>query len=140
MVIKTVVHFEIPAGDLGKLRKFYSDVFGWKFEKAPMPDMEYWMITTGPRNRSVGGGMYEKNNENDRPRNFIGVEEIDKAIESFKAAGGTELVGKQEVPGMGWSFIGTDPEGNTIALWEAATRRQARRAKRSTRRSRRTNK
>jgi len=129
MVTKTIVHFEIPASDPAKLSRFYSEVFGWKFEKAPMTEMEYWMITTGPRGKSVGGGMYKKMAPDEGPRNYIGVDKIDKAIESFKKAGGKELVGKMEVPKMGWSFIGVDPEGNTIALFEAMmpARRRAKR-------------
>lgn len=134
MVVKSIVHFEIPAEDVEKLSKFYSDVFGWKFEKAPMTEMEYWMITTGPRNRSIGGGMYKKQ-QGEAPRNYIGVDKIDAAIEKFKGAGGKEVVGKMEVPGMGWSFIGTDPEGNTIALFEAMSRRQVHRAGRAARRA-----
>lgn len=119
MVVKTIVHFEIPASDPEKLSRFYSDVFGWKFEKAPMPGMEYWLITTGPRGKSVGGGMYPKMGPDDRPRNFVNVENIDSAIQAFKSAGGSQVVEKMEVPGMGFSFIGADPEGNVIALWEA---------------------
>jgi len=129
MVVRTVVHFEIPAKDAEKLAAFYGSVFGWKFEKAPMPGMDYWLITTGPRGKSVGGGMFVRSGPDDRPRNFILVEEIDAAIRAFRDAGGTEVVGKMEVPGMGYSFIGADPEGNHIALWEAImpTRRAARR-------------
>ena len=117
-VTPTIVHFEIPADDIELLRKFYSEVFGWKFEKASMPEMEYWMITTGPRGKSVGGGMYKKM-AREGPRNFIAVSDIDEAIGRFSRAGGREIVGKQEVPKMGWSYIGADPEGNVIALWEA---------------------
>jgi len=124
MVTKTVVHFEIPANDPETLSKFYSEVFGWKFKKESMPDMDYWMISTGPRGKSVGGGMYKKMAPNEAPRNYIGVEKIDKYVEAFKNAGGKELVGKTEVPEMGWSFIGVDPEGNTIALFEATARRR----------------
>jgi uncharacterized protein len=125
-VVPTIVHFEIPADDVGSLSKFYSEVFGWKFEKAPMPEMEYWMITTGPRGKSVGGGMYKKM-AREGPRNFIAVTDIDEAITKFSKAGGREMVGKQEVPGMGWSYIGSDPEGNVIALWEAAMTATSRR-------------
>lgn len=80
--------------------------------------MEYWLIRTGPPEETVGGGMYAKMDVNDLPRNYIGVDSIDEAIKKFKSAGGTETVGKQEVPGVGWSFIGRDPEGNPIALFE----------------------
>ena len=118
MVVKTIVHFEIPAKDAEKLSRFYSEVFGWKFEKTSMPGMDYWLITTGPRGKSVGGGMYRRAGPDDRPRNFIHVDDIDESIRSFKSAGGTEVVEKMEVPGMGFSFIGADPEGNVIALWE----------------------
>ena len=128
-VTPTIVHFEIPAKDVESLSRFYSDVFGWRFEKAPMEEMEYWMITTGPRGKSVGGGMYRKM-AGEGPRNFIAVSDIDEAIGRFSKAGGRELVGKQEVPGMGFSYIGADPEGNVIALWEAKmpARRNQRRA------------
>jgi len=142
MVVKTVVHFEIPAADTERLSRFYSECFAWKFEKAPIPGMEYWLITTGPRGKSVGGGMYKKMGESDRPRNFIAVDKIDEAIGKFKAAGGSEIVGKQEVPGQGWSFIGADPEGNVLALWEQrvqprpARRRPAKGSKKARRRRR----
>ena len=119
MVVKTIVHFEIPANDAERLSRFYTDVFGWKFEKAPVPGLEYWLITTGPQGKSVGGGMYRRAGPEDRPRNFVNVEEIDSAIRTFLSAGGTQVVPKMEVPGMGWSFIGADPEGNVIALWQA---------------------
>jgi len=130
MVVKTIVHFEIAATNPERLAQFYRDAFGWKIDKAPMPEPEYWLITTGPRGKSVGGGMYRKTRPEDRPRNFILVDEIDAAIRTFTEAGGSEIVGKMEVPGMGWSFIGADPEGNPIALWEpkmpAPTRPRAR--------------
>lgn len=132
MSARTIVHFEIPANDAAKLSKFYSDVFGWKFKKTEMEDMDYWMISTGPPGKSVGGGMYKRKGPQDTPRNFIGVKGIDKYIAAFKAAGGRELVPKMEVPSMGWSFIGADPEGNLIALWEAqmpARRRTSKRRK-----------
>ena len=129
MVVKTVVHFEIPAMDVERLSRFYNECFGWKFEKVQMPGFDYWLISTGPRGKSVGGGMYNKTGEHDKPRNFIAVDKIDPAIEKFKMAGGTGVVGKQEVPGQGWSFIGADPEGNLVALWESMARpRRARRA------------
>jgi len=137
MVTRTIVHFEIPANDVDRLARFYRECFGWKFEKAPMPGFDYWLISTGPRGRSVGGGMFRKMNPTDGPRNFVAVDRIDEAIRLFMAAGGTQVVGKREVPGQGWSFIGADPEGNVLALWEPAMKRPAR-PRRTARRSPRT--
>lgn len=118
MPTRTIVHFEIPATDPQRLRDFYTQCFGWTFRESGMPGMEYWVISTGPEGKSINGGLYKKMSPEDRPRNFIGVEELDEAIERFRSAGGTQVVQKMEVPGMGWSFIGADPEGNLIALWQ----------------------
>jgi predicted enzyme related to lactoylglutathione lyase len=100
-----------------------------------MPGFDYWLISTGPRGKSVGGGMYKKEGQDEKPRNFIGVENIDAAIQEFKGAGGTEVVGKAEVPGQGWTFIGADPEGNTIALWQQVAQRPAQSAAKKPRRA-----
>ena len=43
MMDHTIVHFEIPAEDVEKLRGFYSRLFGWKIEKMEGA-MEYWQI------------------------------------------------------------------------------------------------
>jgi len=106
------------------LSEFYKDVFGWKFQKMPMGDFDYWLIETGPHGKSVGGGMYKKTNPQDSPRNFISVEKIDVVIAAFKKAGGKTMMGKQEVPNVGFTFIGTDPEGNVIGLHEATVARR----------------
>jgi uncharacterized protein len=126
VVVRTIVHFEIPADEVESLSKFYEDVFGWKFTKAPMPDMEYWLISTGPRGKSVPGGMYKKMHAHDGPRNFIQVDKIDDMIVAFNKAGGKELMGKQEVPNVGFTYMGMDPEGNVIGLHEP--HRKAKRA------------
>src|SRR2546427_12783073 len=98
MVTKTIVHFEIPANEVEKLSDFYRTVFGWKFEKAKMPGFDYWLISTGPRGKSVGGGMYKREGPNDGARNFIGAEEMESAIGTFKKADGTERMRNKEVP------------------------------------------
>jgi uncharacterized protein len=45
----TIVHFEIPADDIERAKKFYGNLFRWKIEKFPgqtgREDMEYWLIT-----------------------------------------------------------------------------------------------
>jgi predicted enzyme related to lactoylglutathione lyase len=34
----TIVHFEIPADDIERSKKFYTDLFGWKIEKLSVAD------------------------------------------------------------------------------------------------------
>ncbi len=132
-----IVHFEIPAGDVEKLSKFYSDLFDWKFSKQSMPGMDYWMIeTTGQGPETPRGGMYAKQGETDRPRLYVAVDNIDAHTEKLKQAGGIVIVEKQEIPQMGWSVIAKDPENNLIASIPAdaaATRTKEGSAKESSR-------
>ena len=37
----TICHFEIPADDIPRAQKFYSELFDWKIEKYQESDMEY---------------------------------------------------------------------------------------------------
>ena len=34
----TIVHFEIPANDVQKLKKFYEEALGWKIINSNMPE------------------------------------------------------------------------------------------------------
>ena len=117
---KRIAHFEIPVTDLERMSKFYSDLFGWKFNRDAMPGMDYWMIeTTGSGVNDLGGGMYRKQGvPAETPRFYINVDDIDQHTDMFRQAGGTVLVEKMEVPGFGWSVLGTDPEGNVLGLFQ----------------------
>lgn len=116
---KPIVHVEIPAGDVEKMSKFYGDLFEWKFTKQPMPGMDYWLIeTTGQGPEHLTGGMYVKQAETERPRFYVMVDDIDAHTEKLKAAGGVVIVEKQEIPEMGWSVLASDPENNTIGLFQ----------------------
>lgn len=118
----TVVHFEIPADDIEKLRKFYSDLFGWKIERSPGP-VEYWIIETvpvddemTPMSQGVNGGMYKKERSENKPVNYISVESIDEYIGKLKILGGILIQPKQEIPNVGWIAVALDPEGNQFAM------------------------
>ncbi|HML02013.1 MAG TPA: VOC family protein [Candidatus Bathyarchaeia archaeon] len=124
----TVVHFEIPAKDSEKLKKFYSEVFGWKIEKGNEEmsgGMEYWMIGTVPVDErmtptrpGINGGLYKSPNKKMKPINYISVESADEYIDKIKKLGGKIIMPKQEVPHIGWTAIAEDPEGNQFAIMQ----------------------
>jgi predicted enzyme related to lactoylglutathione lyase len=117
--INEMVHFEIPARDPKKLRKFYADVFGWKFKNSAPQNMQYWNIDTKSKHMpAVGGGLYKKGSPKERPVNYISTPDIDKSIAQIKRAGGRITVGKKETPDHGWTAVGTDPEGNPVGLFQ----------------------
>ena len=124
MVDHTIVHFEIPADNVEKLRKFYSGVFGWKIEKMLGPT-EYWSIETVPVDKKgmavrpgVNGGMMKKQNPAHKPVNYIAVESVDEYAKKIETLGGKILVPKMEVPGMGWWTLALDPEGNQLGIFQ----------------------
>jgi hypothetical protein len=123
MVDHTIVHFDIPAKDVKKLTKFYTDLFGWKTEKVQW--MDYWLVETVPVNKQgqpvrqgVNGGIYQKEDANMPQLNYINVESVDDYIKKIKASGGKIITPKQEIPDTGRTAIAVDPEGNYFGLFQ----------------------
>jgi len=121
----TIVHFEIPADNIKKLKKFYSELFGWKIEKTPGP-VEYWSIETVPvdekgmpKRPGVNGGMMKRQNPEHKPVNYISVESVDEYARKIEALGGKVCVPKMEIPGIGWWALALDPEGNQFAILQS---------------------
>jgi len=122
---KTVIHFEIPANEIEKLKTFYEKLFDWKFIHSPIPKMDYWLIHTVPiddegmpQEPGINGGMYKKENEMQKPTNWISVEDIDSYTDKLVKLGGKIIVEKMMIPGVGFTAIGLDPEGNQVALMQ----------------------
>jgi predicted enzyme related to lactoylglutathione lyase len=121
----TIIHFEIPAENIEKLRKFYSSLFSWKIIHTPVEGMDYWIIQTVttddkgmPQRPGVNGGMFPKQPEQKgiHPVNYITVENINKYIEKVTELGGKILIPKQRVPTVGNIALAMDPEGNQFGL------------------------
>ncbi len=114
-----VVHFEIPADDVERLRQFYSDLFGWRIETSPeMP--EYALVETGADFPRVNGGIMKRRMPEQKPMNFVLVESVTDYAEKAKQLGGQVVVAKTEIPNMGYFAVCLDPEGNPIGLFEAS--------------------
>ncbi len=119
----TIVHFEIPADNVEKLRKFYNGLFGWKIEKMP-GGMEYWGIETVPVDDKgmplrpgVNGGMMKREMDQ-KPVNYISVESVDQYSKKIETLGGKVVVPKMEIPEIGWFAMALDPEGNQFGIFE----------------------
>ena len=122
------MHFEIPANDVEKLRKFYAELFGWKIEKYPGPTVYYTLQTVPvgedmmPVRAGVNGGLFPRKDaampQDAKPTNYIGVESIDEYAKKIEKLGGKIHVPKMEIKGLGWWALATDPEGNHFGLLE----------------------
>jgi hypothetical protein len=114
----TIVHFDVPAEDTERAKKFYSALFGWDFQA--FPEMQYNLITTKNLDGTpgVGGGLGKRMEPSQRMMNYFGVPSIDAAMKQVQHLGGKLISEKMAVPGMGFLANCTDTEGNAFGLWE----------------------
>lgn len=113
------VHFEIHSADPAKAVAFYEKVFGWKAHKWEGP-MEYWLLGTG-EGKGIDGGLMKSRDGNPRTVNTIEVQNVDEAAAKVTANGGTIVVPKMAIPGVGWLAYFTDPTGNITGIMHADT-------------------
>jgi predicted enzyme related to lactoylglutathione lyase len=123
MVDHTIIHFEIPADNVEKIKSFYTDLFGWKIQK--LPGMEYYSIETvsvdekGNIERpGVNGGLYKREQPQQQALNYVYVESVEEYSKKVTSLGGQIVVQKTEIPDMGWFAVAKDPEGNTFGIFE----------------------
>ena len=113
-----VVHFEIPANQPEALTKFYSDVFGWKFQKASFPGPEYWLCDTGSDGPGINGAVMKRQDPRQPWMNYVDVASIDATIGQATKLGAQVALPKTAVPGVGAFAAIIDPEGNICGIWE----------------------
>jgi len=118
----TVVHFEIPADDLARAKKFYEHLFGWKVEAfGGEGPGEYYMIRTGEAatEKELCGGMMARQAPQQPITNYIGIPSVNEYAAKVESLGGQVVVPKTLVPEYGYFAICLDTEGNVFGLWES---------------------
>ncbi len=116
-------HFEIPVDDPDRAETFYSNVFGWTFNRYPGAPQYYGLAATGDSVPGIDGALFQRT-EGSGTTITMGVDSIEDALEQIKAAGGSVVLGKTPVPGMGYFWTCTDTEGNAFGIFandESAT-------------------
>jgi predicted enzyme related to lactoylglutathione lyase len=117
-----VVHFEFATPDPAKEIEFFTNVFGWKIES--WGDEQYWLVNAGePDAMGINGAIHPSNpNTDQRVVDTIAVDDLDESIAKAVSAGATVSMGRQEVPGIGWTAVLTTPTGIVIGLLEPLPR------------------
>jgi predicted enzyme related to lactoylglutathione lyase len=131
-----VVHFEMGYNDRERIKKFYSDVFGWTMEQTGPEMGNYVLARTAETDDkgmvktpgAINGGFYQKteNPLSHAPSVVISVTDIQKAMKDIVAAGGKILGGMNEkgehtmeptmIPGVGLWISIQDTEGNRVSI------------------------
>lgn len=124
-----VVHFELPADDPERARKFYSSILGWKMDEVPGRD--YTMVSTGMTDEKgmpktpgyIGGGISRRGDPLNHPLFMIIVDDISATERTIEKHGGTIVQKKQAIGDGSLGHIGyfKDSEGNVLGLYQAGT-------------------
>ena len=114
----SIVHFEIPADDVKRAKKFYEKALGWKISD-PWK-MGYFMVETMQKGeQGINGGLMQRKHPGQPFMNYVAVDSIDAACKKVQKAGGVVVLPKMEIgPNKGWIAAFQDTEGNIMGFHE----------------------
>lgn len=108
-------HFSINADDVARARRFYEQSLGWKFSAWGPPD--FYMIDNAGLHGSLQGRRELVKGQ--RMTGFectIAVPDLDATAAAIKAAGGTVIMEKSIIVGVGALMFFQDTEGNSFGV------------------------
>jgi hypothetical protein len=124
-----VVHFEITGTDPPRLRDYYGELFGWRFDTsgpvspAVSEPGNYGFTDGNTTSGGVGipGGVGGGTGYEGHAIFYVAVPDVEAALQAAERLGGRRRMGPERSPGTDL-VIGhfTDPEGHLIGLASAA--------------------
>ena len=113
------VHIDISADDPERAADFYRRAFGWAVTKLEGP-VPYWLIAVDPADpKALGAGIGQRAEPWQSTVPTIDVASADEAVAAINAAGGSVVIPKTTIPGVGQLVTFKDTEGNVMAVLEA---------------------
>jgi uncharacterized protein len=119
-----VVHFEIIGSDPQNLRDYYTGLFGWQFD-TPSPVAQevsepasygFVDLVTSEDGTGIRGGVGGGPSYKSHAVFYVGVPDVEAALERAEELGGTRLMGPATSPsGLVVGHL-TDPEGTLIGV------------------------
>lgn len=117
------VHFEIHASEPEKSIAFYQALFGWRFEKYPIPGVYYGVITGTDDKPGINGGLIQRMGpppvDGAAVNSWtltVDVADIDVAFARALELGGREALPKMTIPHVGYVAYIKDVDGNILGL------------------------
>ncbi|HEX4720585.1 MAG TPA: VOC family protein [Thermoleophilaceae bacterium] len=108
-----LIHFEVAGTDPGKLQSFFGDLFGWQIDNNNQ--MNYGMVNLSG---DVGGGIGPApEGQPGHAMFYVGVEDVEAALQKAESLGGSRVFGPMEVPEGPTIAHFADPEGNVVGLF-----------------------
>lgn len=116
-----VVHFEILGTDPARLRSYYQQLFGWEFDTsgpvAPgVSDAgQYGFVQ--PSGGGIPGGIGGGPGRAGATLFYVGVPDVEAALQAAERLGGKRRMGPERVPGRALVVAHfEDPEGHLVGL------------------------
>jgi len=118
--------FQVPADNIGRAKKFYQSLLGWKIEPDTTLEnktLEWQNIITGePEPGTMNeGGLYKRMGPGPI-MNFVIVKEFDSVLAKVTGLGGKIVMPKNEILHIGTVAVIEDTEGNILGLWKPLVR------------------
>ena len=113
----TFRHFAINADDVPRAKRFYEDVFGWKFEPWGPPDFHrinnagHELLGALQSRRELKPGVRMAGYEA-----TLGVEDLKATLAAVERNGGRILMRPYRIEGVGELAYVEDPEGNLVGV------------------------
>ena len=109
-----IAHIEIPTTDLEMESLFLKNVFGWGFKAFG----KGYLLFNNYKGIMVGLRKVDKVADGDTTVFHVRVTDIDEVLNKAKENGGKVKREKTVIPAMGWYALITDPDENTIGLYQ----------------------
>ena len=113
-----IAHFDIAADDVERARRFYEQVFGWRFEPFGPPD--FYLIFTGSEGDPGIHGSVSQRQQPVSGQGRVGFEctvsvaDLGATQSAILAHGGKILMDEYEIVGVGRMIRFEDTEGNVV--------------------------
>lgn len=123
-----VVHFEMPYDDAKRVSDFYAKAFGWQMVATGAEMGNYVVAHTAETDAkqmvktpgTINGGFYDgkmvQSAEDKTVHVVISVDDITRAMDDVKAAGGTVQHDPMDIPTIGKYVTIIDSEGNAVGV------------------------
>jgi uncharacterized protein len=118
-----VVHFEIIGSDPSRLREFFGELFGWAYEQTPVApavsnpdDYGFIDLVTAADGSGIRGGIGGGAGYRPRALFYVGVADVERALQRAQSLGGTRRMGPETSPAGLVVGHFSDPAGNLIGV------------------------
>jgi predicted enzyme related to lactoylglutathione lyase len=111
---------ELMTPNVESAKKFYAQLFGWKFAEMPMPGFTYTIVKQGGKDHGGMMTMAGPDWQNVPPHwmVYVRVADVDRSAAKAAELGGTICVPPTDIP-VGRFAVLTDPQGATFSIYNS---------------------